>query len=331
MVQKVAVIGSNSFSGTWFCNYALSQGADVIGMSRSQEPDKVFLPYRWFGHDTAFRFYPYDINHHLDEIIALIKREKIAHIVNFAAQSMVGQSWQYPEHWFQTNAVSTVKLQNALRQCDFIERYVHVTTPEVYGSTDAGFIDETTPYNPSTPYAVSRAAGDMSLKTFVDAYGFPAVSTRAANVYGAGQQLYRIIPRTVLFARLGRKMQLHGGGVSKRVFIDMRDVSDATWLVMTKGTLGECYHISGDEVVTIRALVERIATRMGVAFSNLAEVGEERLGKDAAYLLDSKKIRSVLGWSDKISLEQGIDDCIAWVDKNLDVLRNHPFDYVHKP
>ena len=331
MVAKVLVIGSNSFSGTWFCEHALAKGAEVIGVSRSKEPNQVFLPYRWFGHDKAFRFYPYDINHHLDEIIALVENEKITHVVNFAAQSMVGQSWEFPEHWFQTNAVSTTKLFNRLRRLDFLDRYVHVTTPEVYGSTDGGFISENTPYNPSTPYAASRAASDMSLKTFVDAYGFPAVSTRAANVYGAGQQLYRIIPRTILFARLGRKMQLHGGGVSKRVFIDMRDVCEATWLVMTKGKVGECYHISGDEVVTIRALVERIAAKMGIAFDDLAVVGEERLGKDAAYLLDSKKIREAVGWNDKITLEQGLDDCVAWVNKNLETLRDLPFDYIHKP
>ena len=148
---------------------------------------------------------------------------------------------------------------------------------------------------------------------------------------GPGQQLYRIIPRTILFARLGRKMQLHGGGISKRVFIDMRDVCEATWLAMIKGKIGECYHISGDEVVTIRALVERVAAKMGKDISDLADIGEERLGKDAAYLLDAKKIRTTLGWSDKITLDEGLDDCIAWVDKNLDTLRNQQFDYVHKP
>lgn len=328
-VPKVVVLGSNSFSGAWFCEYALTQGAEVIGMSRSHEPDSVFLPYRWHGHDAAFRFYAYDLNRHLDEIMAIIEGEKIAYVVNFAAQSMVGQSWQHPEHWFMTNTVSTVALHNRLRQCAFLERYVHITTPEVYGSTE-GFIDETTPYNPSTPYAVSRAAADMSLKTFFDAYHFPVVFTRAANVYGPGQQLYRIVPRAVLFARLGRKLNLHGGGVSQRVFIHMRDICDATWRVMTRGTPGACYHISGNEVVTIRALVERIAAKTGVAVSDLVEIGEERLGKDAAYLMDSGKIRKELGWSDHISLDQGLDDCIAWVDRNLDVLRRQPLDYVHK-
>ncbi len=330
VMDKILVIGSNSFSGASFIDYALKCGASVIGTSRSPEPHKAFLPYRWSGRDSNFRFYPYDLNHHLEEIMALVHGEKIPVVVNFAAQSMVGQSWAHPEHWFQTNVVSTVKLHNALRQCDFLERYVHITTPEVYGSTD-GFIDETTPFNPSTPYAVSRAAADMSLKTFFEAYGFPVVSTRAANVYGPGQQLYRIIPRAILFARLGKKLSLHGGGHSRRSFIHMDDVSDATWRVMTAGVSGQCYHISGTEILSIRQLVERICAKTGVAFDDLIEISEERLGKDAAYMLDSSKIRRELGWSDAVSLDEGLDQCIAWIDQYLPDIRNLPYDYIHKP
>lgn len=329
--SKIVVMGSNSFSGASFVDYALKQGSQVIGLSRSEEPHKAFLPYRWSGHDEKFRFYAYDMNKHLDEIMDLMASERPAYFVNFAAQSMVGQSWEHPEDWFRTNAVSTVMLHNRLRQeCDYLERYVHITTPEVYGSTD-GWIKEDTPFNPSTPYAVSRAAGDMSLNTFVDAYGFPAVSTRAANVYGPGQQLYRIIPRTILFIRLGKKLQLHGGGHSERSFIHIDDVSDATWKIMLNGDVGETYHISTDEIVSIRQLVELICKKMNVSFDDCVEVVGERLGKDAAYMLDSTKVREKLGWSDKISLEEGIDQCVAWVDKNLDDLKKQEMDYVHKP
>ncbi|MDE3060291.1 MAG: GDP-mannose 4,6-dehydratase [Pseudomonadota bacterium] len=330
MAQKIAVIGSNSFSGACFADYALRQGAEVIGISRSPEPHKAFLPYRWSGKDKAFRFYAYDLNHHLDDTMALLKAEKTPIIVNFAAQSMVGQSWKTPEHWFQTNVVSTVKFHDRLRQCDFLDRYVHITTPEVYGST-GGFITEEAPFNPSTPYAVSRAAADMSLKSFFQAYGFPVVYTRAANVYGPGQQLYRIIPRTILFVRLGRKLSLHGGGQSERSFIHMNDVSDGTWRIMTDGKPGECYHISGEETVTIRQLVERICEKMSVPFDDIVEMADERLGKDAAYKLDSSKLRRTLGWKDKIPLDQGIDECISWVDTHLAELQKQPFDYVHKP
>jgi dTDP-glucose 4,6-dehydratase len=229
-----------------------------------------------------------------------------------------------------TNVVSTVKLHDALRKCDFLERYVHVSTPEVYGSC-SGFVNEDFSFNPSTPYAVSRAAADMSLRTFFAAYNFPVVTTRAANVYGPGQQLYRIIPRTILFILLGRKLQLHGGGVSTRSFIHMADVSDATWKIMTHGDNGNTFHISTSEVVSIKELVEIICMKLGVNFDDHVEVVGERMGKDSAYHLDSTKVRTDLGWSDKVSLDQGLDECIAWVRNNFDALKASSYDYSHKP
>ena len=328
--DKVLVLASNSFSGASFAAWLLERGVPVIGVSRSPEPHRAFLPYRWTGKDAGFQFVQCDLNHDLDRLMDVARREKPAYVVNFAAQSMVGESWKNPDHWFMTNVVSTVRLHERLRQCDFLKRYVHVTTPEVYGSTE-GFIREDAPFNPSTPYAVSRAAGDMSLRTYFDAYRFPVVFTRAANVYGPGQQLYRIIPRTILFILLGRKLQLHGGGVSRRAFIHMKDVSDATWRIAQNGQAGETYHISTSEIVTIRQLVERICAMLDVRFEDHVEIVGERLGKDAAYMLDSAKLRQTLGWKDEISLDAGLSECVAWVRQHFAELRQQPYDYIHKP
>lgn len=327
---RILVVGSNSFSGASFVDYLLDEGFEVIGTSRSPEPNRAFLPYRWHGRDDAFRFHRIDLNSDLDRLMALVNAERPRYVVNFAAQSMVAESWKNPDHWMMTNVVSTVRLHDRLRHLDFLEKYVHVTTPEVYGSTE-GFIKEDTPFNPSTPYAVSRAASDMSLRTFVEAYRFPAVFTRAANVYGPGQQLYRIIPRTILFVLLGRRLQLHGGGLSRRSFIHMRDVSSATLAVARESAPGETWHISTNEIVTIRELVERICAKLGASFEASVEVVGERLGKDAAYMLDSGKLRSRLGWADKVGLDRGLDECVEWVKSNFDVLKNEPFDYQHKP
>jgi dTDP-glucose 4,6-dehydratase len=328
-METIFVIGSNSFSGASFVDFALNQGVKVIGTSRSPEPIDALLPYKWRDHED-FAFHQLDLNKDLDSIKGLLHDIKPKYVINFAAQSMVGESWQHPEDWFMTNVVSTVKLHNELRQCEFLERYVHVSTPEVYGSC-SGFVDEHFPFNPSTPYAVSRAAADMSLRTFRAAYDFPVVTTRAANVYGPGQQLYRIIPRTILFILLGRKLQLHGGGVSTRSFIHMQDVSDATWRIMTQGINGETYHISTNEVVSIKELVERICLKLNVNFDEHVEVVGERLGKDSAYHLDSTKLRTQLDWEDHITLDQGLDACISWVQSNIDSLKQQSFDYQHKP
>ena len=147
MSAPVLVIGSNSFSGASFIRYLLNNEFEVLGTSRSNQPSECFLPYKWVSKAGHFKFHKIDLNEDLTELVSIIKRNKIKIIVNFAAQSMVGQSWDLPEHWFQTNVVSTVKLQNELRKLDFVEKYVHVTTLK-YTETQMASSKKT---RPSTP------------------------------------------------------------------------------------------------------------------------------------------------------------------------------------
>ncbi len=328
--EKYLILGSNSFSGATFADFLAAAGHDVIATSRSDEPHDAFLPYKWQKRPGKVRFQRIDLNHDLEALKALLAAERPTHVVNFAAQSMVGESWLYPDHWMMTNVVSAVRLHDLLRNYDCLERYIHVTTPEAYGSTE-GWVREDAPFNPSTPYAVSRAAGDMSLRTYFANYQFPVVFTRAANVYGPGQQLYRIVPRTIVAAMTGQKLRLDGGGKSVRVFIHMTDVSDATVRIGRKGVLGDTYHISGYELVSIRTLVEMILARLGKKFEDCVEIGPERPGKDTAYTLDSFKLRTELGWRDTYSLEQGIDDVIAWARRFESDMARLPTKYDHKP
>jgi len=327
--EKFLILGANSFSGAFFCDYLAEKGYHVLATSRSEQPHKAFLPYTWKDRPGTVRYAKIDLNHDLEALEALLRTEKPTHIVNFAAQSMVGESWIYPDHWMMTNVVSTVRLYELLRRYEGMERYVHVTTPEVYGSTE-GWVKEGHHFNPSTPYAVSRAAGDMSLNTYFQNYGFPVLFTRAANVYGPAQQLYRIIPRTIYAAMTGQKLRLDGGGKSVRVFIHMRDVSDATLRIARGGKLGETYHISGYELVSIRQCVETILNTLGKSFEECVEIGPERAGKDTAYMLDSIKLRTELGWQDKISLEEGIADTIRWMQTFQSDLSTLPSKYEHK-
>jgi len=329
MMEKVVVLGSNSFSGSNFADYCLEQGLEVTGISRSDEPHEAFLPYKTRT-GSAFTFHKLDINNDLMQIMDIINQTKPDYIVNFSAQSMVAQSWENPGDWFRTNTLSTILLHDRLRKCQFMKKYVHISTPEVYGSC-SGIISEDAPYNPSTPYAVSRAAADMSLKTFQTVYDFPVTSTRAANVFGPGQQLYRIIPRTILFIKLGKKIQLHGGGHSVRSFIHIRDVSRGTLAACRISKTGQIYHFSTKRHISIRDLVEYICKQMDVHFNSVVESSGERPGKDLAYLLDSSSAHEDLGWEPEITLEQGVDDTIKWVEKYFDVLKNKPLDYIHKP
>ena len=331
-MSAVLVLGSNSFSGASFVRHLLLQGLGVIGASRSPEAAQVFLPYKWLTAEqqAQFRFVQLDLNYDLDKLEQLIRDEHIQVIANFAAQSMVGESWDKPDDWMQTNVLSVARLTERLRHIDFLEKYVHVTTPEVYGSTD-GWIAEDTPFNPSTPYAVSRAAGEMLFRIYRETFGLPLVSTRAANVYGPGQPLYRIIPRTLFFLLTGRTLELHGGGVSTRSFIHIDDVSTATWQIAQHAPVGETYHISTDRIIAIKDLVSMICEKLHQPFDAHVKVVGERLGKDSAYWLKSDKLRSKLDWADTIGLEQGLDETLAWAQTHLVALNTQPMQYIHKP
>ena len=328
--EKFLVLGSNSFSGAHFVQHLLEQGHTVFGASRSPEINSVFLPYHWLREGQEnFQFRQLDLNHDLEALVEWIRQEKPEYIVNFTAQGMVAQSWQIPEHWYQTNVVAQVKFHDQLRQLPFLRKYVHVTTPEVYGSNE-GWMKENFNFYPSTPYAVSRAACDLHLMSFFKAYDFPVIFTRAANVFGPGQQLYRIIPKALLCARTGKKLFLHGGGHSLRSFIHIRDIAQATLKIALLGKTGETYHLSSWKKTTIRQLVEQICALTGVAFEDLVETTQDRLGKDHAYLLDSSKVREELGWQDQISLGYGLKGTLKWIDDNLDELKIIPDTYQHK-
>ena len=327
--MKYIVFGSNSFSGSSFINHLCDQGHEVLGISRSPETHPVFLRYAKLK-SRQFSFKQIDINYDLHELINQVSDFRPEYVVNFAAQGMVAESWVSPGDWFQTNTVATIKLHDELRKFDWLKKYVHISTPEVYGSC-IGLVKEDHPLHPSTPYAVSRAAADMSLLTFIKAYDFPVVFTRAANVYGEHQQLYRIIPRTVLFFLTGRKLQLHGGGSSVRSFIHIDDVCLGTQRAAEHGETGDIFHFATELNISIRSLVELIANRLGVEFEDHVELVGDRLGKDAAYLLDCTFSDEKLKWKSNISLEAGIDRTIDWVKENLEELCRQPQDYIHKP
>jgi dTDP-glucose 4,6-dehydratase len=331
VAERAVVLGSNSFSGSHFVDYLLGRGFDVVGISRSAELDPVFLPYKW--HDATpgkFRFEQLDLNNDLERTADCIGDFKPDYVVNFVAQGMVAESWLQPEHWYQTNVVANVRLHDRLRHFDFLKKYVHVSTPEVYGSC-RGNVTEEAPFNPSTPYAASRAGCELHLRTFIKNYRFPVLFTRSANVFGPGQQLFRIIPRTILYILLGKKLPLHGGGHSVRSFIHIRDVADGTLRAAENGEIGEAYHFSTTRNISIRQVVEMICSMMGAKFDEVAEVVGDRPGKDEAYLLDNSKARTRLGWNPQVELEAGIEETISWVRNNLEVLKHQPLDYIHKP
>ncbi|MBU1027255.1 MAG: GDP-mannose 4,6-dehydratase [Candidatus Margulisbacteria bacterium] len=327
--KKVVVIGSNSFSGSDFVDLLLEQGNySVVGISRSSEKSELFLPYKRH-HTPNFNFYHIDMNKDMPKILNLINDLQAEYVVNFAAQSEVGPSWKNPDHWFETNAVSITKLANGLKDMKFLKRYVHISSPEVYGTCE-GIVKEDAPLNPSTPYAASKAAGDLSLFTYVKNFNLPMVMIRSTNVYGAHQQLFKIIPRSVIYLKMGKTIELHGGGQAVKSYIHIRDISKGELAAMEKGKNGEIYHLSPDSGIAIKDVVKTICGKMGKDFNQVAKTVAERLGQDKAYVIDSTKARTELGWKNEVSIEQGIKGVVEWVEKYWDLIQKEPLEYVHK-
>lgn len=326
--MKVAVLGSNSFSGSDFIDLLLAEGRyDVLGASRSPEKSPVMLPYRARRRDR-FRFLQADLNHDLDRLVAALDDFAPEAVVNFAAQSEVGPSWQHPEHWFETNTVSLAKLLNRLKDRRYLARYIHISSPEVYGTCDHD-VTEDQPFNPSTPYAASKAAADMLIATFAAQYGFPVITIRTTNVYGAHQQLFKIIPRSFIYLRTGRTIQLHGGGRAVKSFIHIRDASRGLLAAMTRGEPGALYHFSPDRGYEVRDVVERICALTGKDYADATEVVADRPGQDADYLVDSTRARRALDWYPKIGLDEGLKDVGTWIDANWDAIASMEHAYVH--
>lgn len=328
--QTIVVLGANSFSGQDFVDLLLDQPQyRVIGVSRSAERSSLFLKYRERADLSRFTYHQLDMNDDMPELLRLLDVERPTSIVNFAAQSEVAPSWDHPEHWFQTNCVALSLLINHLRRQNYLKRYLHVSSPEVYG-TCVGTVTESATMNPSTPYAASKAAADLLLEAYRKQFGFPLLTVRATNVYGARQQLFKIIPRSAIYLQTGKKIELHGGGRAVKSYIHIRDVSRGELAILERGRLGQIYHLSPDTGIAVRDVVQTMCHELGRSFAESTSAVEERPGQDAAYVIDSTLARTELGWKPEIGLAEGLKEVIDWTRSNLSAITQLPLSYEHK-
>lgn len=328
--MKILVLGSNSFAGGMFSLTAAKSGMEVHGVSRSKHIPRFLNPITTdLLASDRFNFHNININNDLDQLFDLTNKIEPSYIVDFAGQGMVAESWSNPHQWYQTNLVSKVKWIDFLLDKKWLKKYIRISTPEVYGSTDE-LTMESDLYNPSTPYAVSHAAIDMHLKAYVEQHGFPAIIGRFSNFYGPTQQLYRIIPKTIIYARLGKRLPLHGGGMSTRAFIFGKDVASGIMQMLDSAKTGSYYHFSTNEFIRIRDLVQLIHSKMGLDFDRMIIETADRPGKDVNYFMSDTKARQELNWAPKTSLSEGIDRTIEWIDLYWNEIKNSSFEYEHK-
>ena len=331
MNNPILIIGSNSFAGSNFIDYLLNKNLKVIGVSRSKETNKLLLKYKNNkNHKKNFLFQKINLNKDNDilKLTKIIKAKKVQFVVNFASQGMVAESWLTPWDWYNTNVVSLSKLINNLKNLK-LKKFVNFSTPEVYGSTSKK-IKENNQFNPSTPYAISRLAQDFNLYAYYKNFKFPVVFTRTANIFGPHQQLYRIVPITIINAINNKRINLHGSGKSIRSFIFMDDVSKILFKILVdKKNIGQTFHISTKKFISIKMLVITILKILNKKKSLIRNV-KERDGKDFGYFLNSSKIEKKYNWKDQTSLENGIKATIDWVNNNLHIINKLNLSYKHK-
>ncbi len=331
-METIGIIGISSFSGSSFAQELLKNGYSVVGFARTKTTDRIFFPFeKKVNRESQLEIISANLLTDYKKIADVMRERRIQKIVNFASQSMVAESWLTPEDWYETNITAIVRLVSSLRETlgAGMTKCIQFTTPEVYGST-TGLIKENWNFNPTTPYAISRAASDFHLRALANSFDFPVIFTRAANVYGPHQKLYRIIPKLIMKAKKGEKFELHGGGTSTRSFIHAYDVSSALMRIMVQGNIGETYHISTEEFISINDLARIILAKLGKEFDQTVTIVDDRRGKDNAYLLDSGKIRSELKWKDEINLENGIDSVVDWIVREWSTLKDINPEYEHK-
>ncbi|MDD3442932.1 MAG: GDP-mannose 4,6-dehydratase [Sulfurimonas denitrificans] len=328
--MKYLVLGSNSFSGGSFINYLLDneEDAKIFAISRSAEYHDSLLAYKNNPKQNRVKFFQLDINNDSQNISDLIFDNKIDYIINFAAQGMVAQSWDAPLEWFNTNTLSLVALLDKIYKFSFIKKFVQVSTPEVYGSCNN--IKESMALLPSSPYAASKASADLILYSYFKTHGFPINYTRASNVYGAYQQLYRIIPKTIFMIKKNQKLQLHGGGKAVRSFIHIDDVCKATLKIAKEAKSGEIYHLSDTKTISIYDLVNLICNKLGKNILEQIELVQERTSEDNLYLMNNEKLLREFNLTPHVKLSDGIDDVVRWMELNYEDLKNFPDHYIHK-
>lgn len=324
-MKKILVLGSNSFSGSSFVDFLPTKKYKIYCFSRSSHKNE-FNRYYLNGKKVSSK--KIDISKDLKKILSLIKKIKPNYLINFISESMVAESWIFPRDWYYLNSYILPSFYHEISNYKFIKKVIHFSTPEVYGSTK-NKIKETNLFNPSTPYGVSRVTADQVCNTLFKSKKFPVIITRASNVYGEYQKLYRIIPKTIVSIINKKKIPLHGGGKSVRNFIHIDDVSNALLIILEKGIPGETYHIASNKMISIKNIVNLISKKLDTNLKNSSKNSKDRAGKDQLYFLNSSKLRN-LGWKPHIDLNKGIDRVIRWIKINKKRLTKQKLYYEHK-
>ncbi len=247
-------------------------------------------------------------------------------IVHLAAETHVDRSIDGPRPFVDSNVLGTFNLLEAARRLPGLRRFVHVSTDEVFGSLqpDAPRFDESTPYDPRSPYAATKAASDHLVRAWAETYGLPVSITNCSNNYGPYQFPEKMIPLMIAKAWRGERLPVYGRGLNVRDWLHVADHARALLLVMDRGRPGRTYTIGGDNELRNIEVVEMICDTVqrwvgdGLDRRSLIDFVADRPGHDLRYAIDSSRIRDELGWTPSRTFTEGLADTVDWYLANVD-------------
>ena len=236
-------------------------------------------------------------------------------VVHFAAESHVDRSIYEPAASIETNVKGTFILLQVARKIQ-IQRFVHISTDEVYGDMAPGaFADENSPLQPSSPYSSSKAGSDLLVRSYVRTYGFPALITRSSNNYGPFQFPEKFLPLLITNALDDKALPIYGDGKQQRDWLHVEDNCRGVFAVLERGKIGEVYNIGGTDIEENLTMSRRLLRVMGKPETLLTYV-KDRPGHDRRYALRCEKMERELGWKPAISLDEGLRQTIDWYRTN---------------
>jgi dTDP-glucose 4,6-dehydratase len=245
----------------------------------------------------------------------------VSDVVHFAAESHVDRSIASGLPFVKSNVMGTQILLDAARERG-VERFVHVSTDEVYGSLGkTGFFTEETPLSPNSPYSASKAGSDMLVRAAHETHGLPALITRCSNNYGPYQFPEKLIPLMIANAREDKALPVYGDGMQVRDWLYVRDHCEAILAVQERGQVGDVYNIGGHNEYPNIEIVRAILGHLGKPDS-LIEYVTDRLGHDRRYAIDARKIDETLGWKPRFTFEEALPMTLQWYLDNDAWLQN---------
>ena len=266
--------------------------------------------------DDRVRFYPGKIQ---DPTVVegVMKAEDITHIVNFAAESHNDRAMLEAGSFIQTDVYGVYILLEACRKFN-VERFVHVSTDEVYGSIDQGEFTEKSPIEPNTPYSASKAGGELQIRAAVKAHGIPAVITRGGNTYGPYHFPEKLIPFFITRLIDGKKVPVYGEGNQVREWIHCEDHASGILQVLRQGQVGEAYNVGDVNERRNMEVVQILLEETERDDSLVKRIPDPRRGAhDSRYSMSNEKLKA-LGWAPMKPFESSLRDTVRWYKERED-------------